>query len=61
MQKPIQQYGFSLIELLVTLTIIGILVASGTIGYGYYVKSTKQSLKQDELRNFVKAVRADVK
>ena len=53
--------GFSLIELLVIVTIIGILVVGGTVGYGYYVESTKQSLKQDELRNFVKAVRADVK
>lgn len=43
--------GFSLIELLVVVAIIGVLAAIGTIGYGQYIASTKDKALEANMKN----------
>ena len=44
--------GFSLIELLVVVAIIGVLAAIGTVGYGNYVTQTRIKVNATNIANF---------
>lgn len=52
--------GFSLLELLVVVAIIGVLAAIGTIGYGNYIQSTKEKALDANLNNISKLLETDL-
>ncbi len=49
--KSVAQSGFTLIEILVVVTIIGLLAAVGTVSYTQFLKSSRDATRKADLEN----------
>lgn len=60
MNPPRYKSGFSLIELLVVVAIIGVLAAIGTVGYGNYITQTRIKVNAANLDNMAQAIQTKI-